>query len=82
MSKPMSSDDPAYFLLNGPHSRPTIFKQGCYICEDIEFALMGLPLCRKCEHCGGHIAADDVRCDDCGMRDEPQQRDEEEEITT
>lgn len=46
-------------------STPVIFRQGCYICEDPDFAQMGLPLCRKCPKCGGHVAADDTRCDDC-----------------
>lgn len=65
MSKPLEKDDPCYFMLNGPHTKPKIFKAGCYICEDIEFALMGLPLCYPCIKCGGHVAADDTICDDC-----------------
>lgn len=72
MSKPLSKDDPAYWMLEqglkdpSKRSRTTVFKEGCYICEDPEFSLMGLPLCRPCEKCGGHVAADDTRCDDCG----------------
>lgn len=63
-------DDPAQFLLNdGYESTPVIYKRSCYICEDPEFAQMGLPLCRKCPACGGHIAADDSVCDECGLDD-------------
>jgi len=40
-----------------------IHKDGCYICEDPEFALMGLPLCKPCPLCGAHWAADDGQCD-------------------
>lgn len=61
-------DDPAYSLLQDDvTSTPVIYRRGCYICEDPEFAQMGLPLCRKCPRCGGHIAADDIECDDCGL---------------
>lgn len=61
-------DDPAYALLqDGYTSKPTIYRQGCYICEDPEFAQMGLPLCKPCPRCGGHVAADDSECDDCGL---------------
>lgn len=60
-------DDPAYVLLQDDFtSNPAIYRKGCYICEDPEFAQMGLPLCRKCLKCGGHVAADDTICDDCG----------------
>lgn len=63
-------DDLASILLHdGYTTTPEAHRRGCYICEDPEFAQMGLPLCRKCPFCGGHIAADDSRCDDCG-RDE------------
>lgn len=48
---------------------PVVHKEGCYICEDPEFAQMGLPLCRRCPWCKGHVPADDSRCDSCG-RDE------------
>jgi hypothetical protein len=48
------------------HSTTTVFKEGCYICEDPEFAQMGMPLCYACQFCDGHVAADDVVCDDCG----------------
>jgi hypothetical protein len=63
--------------LNDPEwrSKPVVFREGCYICEDPEFSLMGLPLCRKCEACElsdctkGHIPADDEECDCCGYSD-------------
>lgn len=42
------------------------YSPSCYICRDPSFKAMGLPLCRRCRFCGGHIAADDVVCDDCG----------------
>lgn len=67
MSKPMSYGDPAYHLLHdGVESTPVTHSDECYICNDPEYARMGLPLCRKCPECGGHIPADDVICDDCG----------------
>jgi hypothetical protein len=68
----MKPEDPAYFLLDeGLHdptkrSRTTVYKAGCYICDDPEFSLMGLPLCFPCPACGGHIAADDSICEKCG----------------
>jgi len=43
---------------------------GCYICQDPEFALMGMPLCRKCPACGGHVQADDTVCWQCGLDDQ------------
>jgi len=43
-----------------------VFREGCYICCDPEFRAYGLPLCYPCPKCGGHIAADDTICDDCG----------------
>lgn len=67
MSRPLPPGDPAEWMLyDGFTSTPVVHKTGCYICEDPEFALMGLPLCRVCPECGGHIAADDSVCDDCG----------------
>lgn len=64
-------DDPAYALLQDAYTTsPTVYRKGCYICEDPEFAQMGLPLCRRCPSCGGHIAADAVACDDCGFDEE------------
>lgn len=63
--------DPAYtFLTDDVQSIPKVHRDGCYICQDMEFALMGLPLCNLCCDCNsrntvGHIAADDNQCDDC-----------------
>src|SRR5258706_3599650 len=53
MSVPMKSNDPAYWMLESPsiHSQPNVFMSGCYICEDPEFMMMGLPLCRECCIC-------------------------------
>lgn len=72
----MKTSDPAYFLLSGGHtSTPTVHRSGCYICEDPEYARMGLPLCKPCPECMrnaknegdmGHIPADEPVCDDCG----------------
>lgn len=68
MSIKMKSNDPAYWMLfDGIETTPVVYSESCYICNDPEFARMGLPLCRKCPVCGGHIAADDSRCDDCGL---------------
>lgn len=75
MSVPMRPDDPAYWMLfDGHETTPTTHRPGCYICEDPEFAQMGLPLCSPCPYCmaradglvTGHVAADDEDCDDCG----------------
>jgi hypothetical protein len=67
------SDDMAHRLLTDDFtSTPIVHRDGCYICEDPEFAQMGLPLCRKCPKCGGHIAADDTVCDDCGYDECPE----------
>lgn len=70
------SDDPAFALLEDDHtSTPVVHRTTCYICEDPEFARMGLPLCRPCSECqkagrgNGHIAADDCVCDDCGFNE-------------
>lgn len=72
------SDDLAYTLLTDSFtSTPVTHRTGCYICEDPEFAQMGLPLCRKCPKCGGHIAADDSVCDDCGYDDCPEPEDDD-----
>lgn len=84
MSIPMKSNDPAYWMLQKGvkeeaetpdsydwRSKPKVFLKGCYICEDPEFALMGMPLCFECPWClendkQGHVAADDTICNDCG----------------
>lgn len=70
--------DPAFaLLLDGKTSTPVVHLEGCYICEDPEFAAMGLPLCFKCPACVrkgetlGHIAADDTKCDICGYEHSP-----------
>lgn len=66
----MEPGDPAYWMLDNPaipRTPKTIHKPGCYICEDSEFARMGLPLCTPCAACKtGHVAADDTECDSCG----------------
>lgn len=67
----MKPNDPAYWMLergrNDPsqRSKKEIHRKGCYICEDEEFELMGMPLCKKCVRCEGHVPADDCICDDC-----------------
>ena len=73
MSVSMKPSDPAYWMLEEGLRDPTKRsksnvkrKRNCYICNDPEFALMGLPLCFACYVCGGHVAADDSECDDCG----------------
>lgn len=59
--------DPAFWMLtDGKTSTPVVHQAGCYICEDPEFAAMGLPLCMRCPRCGGHVPADDDTCDECG----------------
>jgi hypothetical protein len=61
----MDIDDTEPWLKDKP-----IHKDGCYICEDPEFRLMGLPLCQPCpvvvdgKVCGEHCAADDSVCDE------------------
>lgn len=61
--------DPAYWMKFDSFTStpvPGIYRENCYICRDPEFAQMGLPLCFKCEFCGGHVPADDTTCSDCG----------------
>lgn len=49
-----------------------VYDARCYICNDPDFAQMGLPLCRSCPECErvgrgpGHIAADGEECTVCG----------------
>lgn len=68
----LSSNDPAYKLLKDNFvSVPKVYRESCYICRDMEFARLGMPLCNLCCNCSangmeGHIAADDGQCDDCG----------------
>ena len=60
--------DPANFLLESSYkTTPEVYLEGCYICEDPEYAAMGLPLCYACP-CGpnGHVPADDISCTSCG----------------
>lgn len=72
------TDPAAWMLHDGFTSTPAVYRKGCYICEDPEFAQMGLPLCRKCPECvrqgrgDGHIAADESACSDCGYEDGPE----------
>lgn len=70
MRKIEGSLDPAAWMLDNPkipRTPQTVYRAGCYICEDDEFARMGMPLCKPCPKCeGGHIAADDTVCDKCG----------------
>ena len=67
----MPVDDPCYWMLEDGHeTRPTTHNPNCYTCRDPEYAQMGLPLCRRCPVCGGHVAADDTRCDDCGANEQ------------
>jgi len=67
VSVPLKVDDPARWMLeDGFTTTPGVHRAGCYICEDPEFAQMGLPLCRPCPKCSGHVPADDSICDDCG----------------
>lgn len=69
----MKPGDPAYWMLEQGLNDPTkrtyteVYKRGCFICEDPEFSLMGLPLCYACKSCGGHVPADDTVCDGCGV---------------
>ena len=71
------ADPAAWMLHDGKTSTPVVFRAGCYICEDPEFAQMGLPLCRKCPECvrqgrgPGHIPADGGKCDECGHEETP-----------
>lgn len=85
MAVPMQPDDPAYWMLEcgrrdpSWRSKKAVHHDDCYICEDEEFEVMGLPLCRPCPECDvgdstgaiqpGHIPADDDICSDCGRSD-------------
>ena len=46
---------------------PAAYSNSCYICRDPSFAERGLPLCKACLACGGHVAADDSVCDECKL---------------
>ena len=66
MTKMKPGDPASWMLFDGVETVPVVQRPGCYICEDPGYSRMGLPLCRKCLVCDGHIAADDSRCDNCG----------------
>lgn len=77
VSVAMRPSDPAYWMLFDEFTtKPAIHRDGCYICEDPEFAQMGLPLCRICVKCAGHVPADDDACDDCGYIETPEDYDD------
>jgi hypothetical protein len=65
----MKPSDPAYWMLEEGLSgmraikKSEVYNSDCYICNDPEFALMGLPLCYPCVICGTHTPADDCVCD-------------------
>lgn len=60
----MRLSDPAYWMLfDDVESVPTVRRDGCYICEDDEYARMGLPICFPCFICGTHVPADAMVCD-------------------
>lgn len=57
----------ALLFNDGYTSSPTgPYRSDCYICRGPDFAKMGLPLCRACSKCEGHVAVDDTVCSDCG----------------
>lgn len=64
-------NDPARDMLKDHFvTQPKVYRETCYICKDMEFARMGMPLCNLCCNCAsegmeGHIAADDNTCEDC-----------------
>lgn len=54
MAVPMRKDDPAYWMLTDGYTstpEPNVYSEKCYICNDPEFAQMGLPLCKACPEC-------------------------------
>jgi hypothetical protein len=81
------NDKAFWMLFDGHTSTPVVYLKGCYICDDPEFARMGLPLCRACPECIraerglGHVPADDDECDECGAQDGPWNYDEEGFVT-
>jgi hypothetical protein len=83
MSVPMKPSDPAYWMLFDEFTTtPVVHADHCYICNDPEFAQMGLPLCKKCPNCVrtgaglGHIPADDPVCTVCNWEEGPDDYDE------
>jgi hypothetical protein len=80
--------DPAHFMLfDGHTTTPVVDDEDCYICQDPEFAQMGMPLCSFCPGClrtgerFGHIPADDTVCTVCGFEHGPQDYDQRGFIT-
>lgn len=62
----MARDHAVAFLISLKQpSTPTVYDPDCYICNDPDYAKAGLPLCRACPVCGGHIAADESECQHC-----------------
>jgi hypothetical protein len=80
MSRPLPPNDPAQILLQDPNvfstPHPGVYDHHCYICNDREFAQLGMPLCRPCPECRrlqrgqGHIPADDNFCTVCGQNED------------
>lgn len=54
MSQPLKKNDPCYFLLEEgiksewKRSITTVYNENCYICNDREYSLMGLPIYYPC----------------------------------
>jgi len=84
----MKPDDPAYWMLQSEFTTtPTVHQAGCYICEDPEFAQMGMPLCYPCPLCtgeqgmaAGHVPADDTVCTVCDRDTYPPQFDSDGDV--
>jgi len=72
MTGMMTGKDPAvqWLIGLGKPSTPTAYDETCYICNDKSYAQAGLPVCRACPECGGHVAADDGECSHCEVTDE------------
>lgn len=66
MREDLTAAEKVLFDAPAVKSTPQIYREGCYICRDPDFAAMGLPLCYRCRNCEGHVPADDEVCDDCG----------------
>ena len=65
----MKPGDPAYWMLHdGIETIPVVHNKTCYICNDSEYAQMGLPLCYECLVCSAHVPADDQECDNGHMQ--------------
>lgn len=75
----MKPNDPAYWMLFDEFETKLVtHNKNCYICNDNEYARMGLPLCYECIICGAHVPADDIVCDN--GHQQPTSPDEELEI--